>query len=274
MAVKKPRVKKSETVEFRIGAQLYTLRDYLTDPEELHSALERLKKIGYEGVEVASIPADIPYSAVQAMLAELQLDCVAVHLDSNLILDNPRRAAHCARELQCPRIVYPYPKGIALTSRDDLCDFAGRLSRSADVLARSGMRLCYHNHALEFVWVEGMSIFDWLIGEDILSAMGFELDTHWAQRGGASPAQLCQEIEGRLPILHCKDCVVNPAGESLFAPVGYGNLDWDSIIRAAVKARCTWFVVEQDNCYGQDPYVCLAQSYKTLLGYRSMKVFE
>jgi sugar phosphate isomerase/epimerase len=46
--------------------------------------------------------------------------------------------------------------------------------------------------------------------------------------------------------------------------VGHGNLDMPAIVNAAETAGCEWFIVEQDDCYGTDPFEALAHSYRYL----------
>jgi len=40
-----------------------------------------------------------------------------------------------------------------------------------------------------------------------------------------------------------------------------GNLNWPAIIKAAEGAGVMHAMVEQDDCYGADPFVCLKTSY-------------
>ena len=49
-----------------------------------------------------------------------------------------------------------------------------------------------------------------------------------------------------------------------FAEVGEGNLNWPGIVQACRETRIEWVLVEQDDCYGGDPFDCLATSYQNL----------
>jgi len=51
--------------------------------------------------------------------------------------------------------------------------------------------------------------------------------------------------------------------------VGEGNLNWKAIIEAAEEGGVEWYIVEQDSCYGRDPFESLAISYRNL---KAMKV--
>ena len=61
-----------------------------------------------------------------------------------------------------------------------------------------------------------------------------------------------------LPIL----AIVNR--EQRYAPVGYGNLDWDNIIAACEEVGVEYALVEQDMCYDENPFDCLRKSYNFL----------
>ena len=53
-------------------------------------------------------------------------------------------------------------------------------------------------------------------------------------------------------------------GEIRMAPVGKGNLAWHKILPALRTAGTQWGIVEQDDCYGEDPFECLRQSLQYL----------
>ena len=46
--------------------------------------------------------------------------------------------------------------------------------------------------------------------------------------------------------------------------VGDGNINFEPVIRAAEDAGTEYLLVEQDLCHGEDPFACLARSYRNL----------
>ena len=52
--------------------------------------------------------------------------------------------------------------------------------------------------------------------------------------------------------------------EQRMAPIGWGNLNFDAILAAAEDAGTEYLLVEQDNCYGEDPFCELKKSYQYL----------
>ena len=89
-----------------------------------------------------------------------------------------------------------------------------------------------------------------------------ELDTYWAQAGGADPAGYCARLSGRLPLLHLKDYVISPKNEPVTAALGEGNLSIPIILREAEMADCHWYIVEQEDA--ADPFADIATSYRYL----------
>ena len=135
-------------------------------------------------------------------------------------------------------------------------------------LKAAGIRLGFHHHSLEFLrGSSGTTIFDLLIdkgGQDL----AITVDVYWVAAAGANPVKLIERLPGRIPVIHMKDMdVVLKENEfmpvSVFAPVGEGNLDWDSIISAARDAGSQVWVVEQDICR-RDPFDCIRSSFEFL----------
>jgi len=70
----------------------------------------------------------------------------------------------------------------------------------------------------------------------------------WVQRGGQDGVQLLQKYAGRCPRIHCKDVAAEGQNEDQmgFADVGYGMLDWATLLPAARAAGGEWYIVEHD----------------------------
>ena len=90
-----------------------------------------------------------------------------------------------------------------------------------------------------------------------------EVDTYWVANAGVDPARLLDRCAGRIPVIHVKDMEVAPVDGPVMAPVGEGNLDWNSILSSAKAGGTEWLLVEQDTCR-RDPFLCLRSSYEFL----------
>jgi sugar phosphate isomerase/epimerase len=57
---------------------------------------------------------------------------------------------------------------------------------------------------------------------------------------------------------------ITPEREQRMAEIGEGNLNWPAILKAAREGGVEWYLVEQDACYGRDPFESLAISFQYL----------
>ena len=78
--------------------------------------------------------------------------------------------------------------------------------------------------------------------------------------GGGDPAWWLEFLKGRVPCIHLKDFVY----DCKMAPVGDGNINFDRVFQKAAEAGTQYMLVEQDDCYGEDPFECLKRSYAFL----------
>ena len=141
--------------------------------------------------------------------------------------------------------------------------FAREASDVADELAKAGLKFVYHNHNFEF------RKFDGKVGMDILfdnssRNFQFEIDTFWVQKGGADVRTWIDKVRGRMDVVHFKDMALNDKAEQIMAEIGQGNLNWDGIIAGCRDIGVKWYLVEQDDCHGRDPFESLKVSYEYL----------
>jgi sugar phosphate isomerase/epimerase len=154
-------------------------------------------------------------------------------------------------------------------SRKGIDRFLEELVPVAQALASEGIDFSYHNHSHELVrftdsdgisrtWLE--MLFEQASPENLKA----EIDTYWIQHGGGDPVDWVRRLSGREPLLHLKDMAITPDREQRFAPIGDGNLSWPAIISAAREGGVVWYLIELDDCYGEDPFEALARSYRFL----------
>ena len=246
----------------QVAAQLYTLRDFLKTPPQIAASLKRVRAIGYQAVQVSGM-GPIDEAELVRILDGEGLVCCATHEPTMKILDNPDAVVERLKKLGCRYTAVPAPAGTALSTLDEVKSYASRIDSAGAVLRSAGQVLAYHNHHYEFKRVDGKLILDLLYSETNPKNLAGEIDTYWVQYGGGDPAAWCKKLAGRLPMLHLKDYVIDTEGKPAFAEIGYGNLDWYSIIGAAEDAGCEWYIVEQDTCQ-RDPLESLAISLRNL----------
>ena len=176
--------------------------------------------------------------------------------------------------------------------KDKIMDFISRAEEMARRLAKQGIELYYHTHHIEFQKYDGEYLLDMI--KNNTTKLGFELDVHWIQRAGVDPVAFIKQYAGRVSLLHLKDYRIGQLDineDDLknrdeffkkftnlieFAEVGEGNLDIKAIIGAGLESGAQYFLIEQDDTYGRDPFECLKTSadnlrtriFKLVLGLR------
>jgi len=158
-------------------------------------------------------------------------------------------------------------------------DFAKEAEEYCLKLKEDGIDLYYHNHHIEFMKLEnGKYLLDVL--RENAPHMGFELDTHWIHRGGENPVEFIKKYAGSVRLLHLKDYkIANVEMPDMrgadgmakfvsaffdkpvrFAELGAGSLPLKACIEAGLAGGAEYFLIEQDDSYGRDPFDCLKDS--------------
>jgi sugar phosphate isomerase/epimerase len=250
--------------DLRIGAQLYTVRGHTETADDVAVTFATVKAAGYTGVQVSAFgpvdPAD-----VARLAAEHGLEIAATHFGWDEFLTDLDRMIDTHRSWGCRHAAIG---GLPDEYREagGIERFAAELGPVAERLAAAGIDFSYHNHNHELVRAGGRTWLAELYDGVPAEALKAELDVYWLVAGGADPVQWIEDLSGRQTIVHFKDMAMAPDRTQRFAEVGEGNLNWPKIVAACRAAEIEWAFVEQDDCYGQDPFACLATSYRNLRG--------
>jgi len=248
----------------QLGAQMFTVREYTKNTKDLLETFAKLKGIGYDAVQVSAIGADIPVEAVAEGLKENGLICAATHIGFGDCLKDIDAVIAKHKAWGCEYV------GVGSMPDEYRVDaasyerFAKDASKVADELAKAGLKFVYHNHNFEFRKFNGKLGMD-ILFENTSPNFQFEIDTFWVQKGAGSPCKWIKKVEGRMDVVHFKDMALTDTSEQRMAYIGEGNLDWDGIIKTCRDINVKWFLVEQDDCQGRDPFACLKASREFLL---------
>lgn len=256
----------------RIGAQFYTLRNQCRTLPEFAESLKKVADIGYEYVQISAC-CDCEADWLKAELDKNGLVCVLTHTAPQKILEATRETAAYHKTIGCGLVGLGSARFDGATEKDTLEYFLAHYPKAAETLREEGLYFMYHNHAREFAKQGGRRVIEILAEEVPADLMGFTLDTFWVQEGGGDPSFWLEELKGRVPAIHLKDCRYENGWDDLpyrkavseaMAPVGEGNLDFPRILKAAEEAGTEYLLVEQDDCHGEDPFDCLKRSYDYL----------
>ncbi|MDD2418009.1 MAG: sugar phosphate isomerase/epimerase [Oscillospiraceae bacterium] len=269
-------------VKIKIGLQLYSVRDAMK--EDFKGTLQKVKKMGYEGVEFAGLFGNTP-QAIKSMLDEIGLTSVSAHVPIDELLGNIAGVIADYKTIGCRFIAIPW---LGESRRPGQPDYQQTL---ADIIAigeeakRQGITLLYHNHDFEFVKIGDKYALD-LMYENIPSdLLQTQLDTCWVNVAGEDPVQYIRKYSGRAPVVHLKDFVMpgkkpdqlyeligdSKRVDSLeaekfeYRPNGYGVQNIPMILEAAYEAGAEWAIVEQDSpSMGKSSMECSRMSIEYL----------
>ncbi|MED4040040.1 sugar phosphate isomerase/epimerase family protein [Niallia taxi] len=275
----------------KIGVQMFNLKNKI---EEIgvYETMRTIHELGYHYVEVtqiqmtsenvselrrASIDFNIKIAAISA-----PLDSMPGSQGESLTTDFDKIVSDC-KTLDCNFIRIGMMPVNLMGNKSKAMEYIAEAEKMAERLKQHNIELYYHNHHIEFEKYDGQALLD--IMKEQTSNLGFELDVHWAQRGGANPIEVINRFAGRVALIHLKDYRVGQidlsdlkdmsnfmnkfTGNIEFAELGKGNLDIKGILEAGLTSGVQYFLIEQDDTYGRDPFDCLKESgdYLRQLGY-------
>lgn len=250
----------------KIGAQMYTVREFCKDLDSFSNTLGKLADIGFKSVQVSGT-CQYEGEWLNEQLKKYGLECAITHspvmdADTDMLIEKHNK-------FNCDYI------GLGFYSfRDNsLEEFENKVRPIIAKFKAAGKTFSYHNHSEEFLKENGENVMEKLMKTFTKDEMCFTLDTHWVQVSGADPVQWLEKLAGRVPCIHLKDTELymeEKNRELRYAPVGSGNMNFEAILAACDKAEVKYGLIEQDNCYGRDPFECLAESlaYLRSMGYK------
>ncbi len=253
----------------KIGAQMFTIREFCQTPEGIIESLEKLAEIGYRYIQFSGC-GPIDPQLLRDTCDRLGMELVLTHSSYERIVDDTENLIKDHEIYGSDYIGLGAMPQYARADQNGLDAFMKVLEEPIQKIKAAGKRFGYHNHAFEFRKMKDDLIFNQLLNRFSADELGIILDTYWVQQGGADIYQWIDKLKGRLYCVHLKDQGVKEDGKSpMMMPIGEGNLNFPAIIKAFEEAGAEYAFVEQDKCNGEDPFECLRRSFEYLktLGY-------
>jgi len=243
--------------------------------EGVKTLLRRVKKAGYEGIEMGT-PAGFSHSEYKEFMDELGLTVVSAKGMRYPELEGEDYSATIeeCKALGAKNVMVSNMPNVVLGNPYELGRFIANLNRAGKARAGEGIHLSYHNHAVDFSKVNGKTILEQIFEGTDEGSVYFEPDTHWIQAGGGHVITWLKKLKGRMYIVHFKDYAIDQysdhvfleATHKLFKEVGEGNLNWPGIIAECLAQGIEWCAVEQDTTQ-RPPYEAIELSVKNLHGF-------
>ena len=256
-------------MQFSLGAQLYTVRDFTKTPADIARTFEKVAAIGYTSAQ-ASAMGPIDCGELARISRETGVEIAVTHTPAERILNDLDAVMREHETFGC-RIVGL--GGLPNEMRDTpehIYDAIDRFGKAAVTLRKNGFLFGYHNHTWEFVSIDGKPILMHMLERTDPDAFRLILDAYWVQHAGVCPADFLERWGSRVCVLHLKDMAPCADNSTEFAEIGQGCMDYAKITAAAKKAGCPWYMVEQDVCR-RDPFESLKMSFDHLKASRFLE---
>ncbi|MFW6132598.1 MAG: sugar phosphate isomerase/epimerase family protein [Planctomycetota bacterium] len=238
----------------QIAITLYNLRAYTAKPRQIARTLGRVRKIGYQAVQISGGGLmDVDPPELKKMADDAGVDIIGSHIALGLFRDDIGSVIDRLHAWGCPYAAIPSLPGELWQKSGAWPRLAKQFSGYGRKLADEGLTLQYHNHNFEFHRVGVRGGRGGRLGLEILfdksdpELLQSELDVGWVARGGGDPAAYVRWLKGRLDQVHIKDWGI-AEGAPAWMPVGEGNLNMPEIVKACRGAGVKHYIYEQDTC--------------------------
>lgn len=219
----------------KLAVQLYTLREDYSNGEEFLEILEKVKEIGFDGVEFAGY-AGLEPEVIKAKLDELGLVAVGCHMRiENYEGEKLEESIKLGKALG---MKYMGVGGADHSTKEEVDQLVDVFSKANERGKDEGIKFYYHNHTEEFEnEIDGKLIMD-----RIAEGAYLEIDTYWSYCGGADNYKYITEHKDDIILLHVKDGIDRHP-----MALGEGNNDLLSVFKAAEDAGIEWLILENDD---------------------------
>ncbi|HXJ38651.1 MAG TPA: sugar phosphate isomerase/epimerase, partial [Bryobacteraceae bacterium] len=216
--------------------------------QDLPGTLTRVAELGYEGVELAGYYDRRP-EELRDMLAERHLPVCAAHVPyESLLGGNLAPTIKFHQALGNRVLIVPGLPPNNMESIEAWLATAHRFNQITSELRGSGLRIGYHNHAIEFKTVNDKTPWEAFTGA-LSNDVTLELDLGNAGYGGADPISVLKQLPGRIGLVHVKDYTATRAD----LMIGEGDMNWSAFFSVCGSTPGPdWFVIEHDSESGAD----------------------
>ena len=235
-----------------VALQLYSVRGDCA--RDLPGTLEAVADMGYDGVEFAGYygrSAD----ELRKMLDGLGLRVAGTHTGIDTLLgDELKHTIEFNHTLGNRFLIVPGLQKERRSSKVAWLETARLMNEIAERVRPEGMRVGYHNHAVEFQPMEGDLPWDIFFGATVPDVV-MQLDTGNAMRGGLSPDGVLETLkryQGRATTVHLKEF----SSTNERALIGEGEVKWQEFFKLCETIGGTeWYIIEQES-YAFPPLEC------------------
>jgi sugar phosphate isomerase/epimerase len=261
------------------AVQLYTIRDLLQrDPRAALAALRDIGVVegelyGLNGAENATL-FGLPARELKTLFDANGIRVPISHVGG--ALTNTSEIAAIAKDLGVETLVVALPSEfsgqrdgrftmVPAESRAQLDQLAAKLNRVGREYREQGLGFGYHNHHVEFMPVDGVVPYDYLMSNTDPELVKIELDIGWLAYAGQDPVAYLKRHAGRVIACHLKDYdagIVTDVPQRKLVEPGAGAIDFGAVLAAMRAANVAHGFVEID--VSDDPLGAVRRGHQHL----------
>lgn len=231
-----------------IGCQTYPVREALG--KDIPAGLKQLASIGYKMIEMCSPPGYerggyapfLKYKAseLRQVIKDAGLGCESCHYNFGEVKNNLDERIAYAKELGLKQMIVASLGLRREATMSDWMKACDDLNKIGERTLKAGLQTGFHNHAGEFEKIDGVLIYDQMLGrlDPKLVKMQFQVSV---VNMGFHAADYMTKYPGRFISLHLQDWSTT---EKKQAPVGKGIVEWQKLFAAAKKGGVKNYFVE------------------------------
>ena len=246
------------------GVQTFTIRK--AQKKDIEKSYLPLIKMGISELEVARIDFNEKNAdEIWAIMGNHNIRPVSIQVKPKYVFGDPESVIRFCKTTGCKNVVISQlPFSCVLGDEEKFYSFIAKLDGQYELYEKEGITLAYHHHNWEYIKLSnGNTRMDELLSKT--KKIKFVHDTYWTARCGIDPAKQIDRFGDRLLGIHLRDLdfskkLIDVVPHDTW--VGGGVIDFRSVLSAAKKVGCEYFVIEQNS---KDPYSDIEKSYNYLL---------
>jgi sugar phosphate isomerase/epimerase len=275
-----------------IGLQLYTVGGLMES--DAKGTLQKLAAIGYKNLESASGMKGLYYGfkpkEFSAMVKDMGMTWRSEHVGGvpftmDVLMKLASNAKDSAQMLKYKPFIEHMPKMPSLQdSAQQLADEAAEggveflvcaaiptktmddvklavdvFGKAGEACKKAGVQFVFHNHSFEFVPIDGIIPYDYIMMNTDKDLVKSELDLGWVTVAGLNPVDIIKKYHGRIPLWHVKDIDKTTKEPT---EIGSGYVDFKPIFEVSKTSGLKYFFIEQDGA--PSPIANVTNDYNNL----------
>lgn len=246
--------------KMKLGAQLYTLREFTQTPDDFYTTMQKVADIGYKYVQISCVGETVDSHVIKKACDNTGLSVILTHSPLERFIGDTDKLIEEHKNFGCNII------GLGSApefSYDAFAKLAEDIAPAVEKAKKAGMIFSYHNHFQEFEKKDGKHIFSAFLDNTDKEAVKVTADVYWLHYAGLDEAEWLEQNADRISVTHFKDMGVHN-GEQNIIEIMEGNLNYPKILEKCSKAGIEYNFVELDFTR-IDPFEAMKISYNNLM---------